>query len=356
MIPKEFSVRHPIDFRSDTVTKPTEPMRQAMSKAHVGDDVMRTDPTVIALEERTASMFAKEAALFVPSGTMANLLAILAHTVPGDEIITHDQSHVYYYEVGGYASIAGCSVRFVDDTNAPKPGIITADALAKAVRPEDIHYPNPKLLTLENTHNRAGGVVWPVDTLTETCDKAKSLGLKVHTDGARIWNASIAQGVDLATLAKGSDTVSACLSKGLGCPVGSLLIGDKTTIETARAKRKMLGGGMRQAGIIAAAGLYALDNHLDRLAEDHANAKALADDLAQLSMFDFDPTTVETNLIYAKLAQSALDTGNAFAWQSKLEAVGILCYAESETTLRFVTHLDLSTDQLKEAPSRISSL
>ncbi len=346
----------PIDMRSDTVTKPTDGMRDAMRRAAVGDDVMRTDPTVIELEERAAALFGKEAALFVPSGTMANLLAIMSQTSPGDELLTDSQSHIYYYEAGGYAAVAGCSIRFVDDHASAKIGVFDESALSRAIRPRDIHFPAPSLLTIENTHNRGGGVIWPMDTLVRTCQLAKSAGLKVHTDGARIWNASVASGVDLHTLVKDSDTVSACLSKGLGCPVGSLLMGDTQIIEIARGKRKMLGGGMRQAGMLAAAGLYALDHHLNRLAEDHQEAKAFARTLSELSIFDFDPAKIETNLVYAKLSAEAIEQGgDAFQWESKMGSVGVQCYAESASTLRFVMHLDLSESEIEEAATRIAS-
>lgn len=350
-------MKTPIDMRSDTVTRPTPTMRKAMAQADVGDDVMRTDPTVIDLEERTAAMFGKEASLFTPSGTMANLLAILAQTGPGDEILTHRESHIFYYEAGGYASVAGCSIKFVDDPNAPKRGIMSANALRDAIRPMDIHFPTPKLFTIENTHNRGGGVVWPLDILKDTCRFAKGAGLRVHTDGARIWNAAIALRVDLKELAVDTDTISACFSKGLGCPVGSVLVGDQKTIDLARHKRKMLGGGMRQAGILAAAALYALDHNLDRLALDHTHAKQLANDIAELPIFDFDPASVETNLVYAKLTQNALDDGgNAFVWEQRLNSVGVLCYAESTSTLRFVTHLDLDDAMIEEVSLRIKSI
>jgi threonine aldolase len=338
-----------IDLRSDTVTKPTPAMREAMASADVGDDVMRTDPTVIALEERCAELFGKQAALFTPSGTMANLLAILAQTRSGDEILSHKESHIFYYEAGGYAALAGCSIKFVDDPSESRKGIFSAEALKNAIRPPDIHFPTPTLCTIENTHNRGGGVVWSMDQLCEVHQAAKVAGLRVHTDGARIWNASIASGLSLKELASTTDTLSACLSKGLGCPVGSVLVGDQETIERARHKRKMLGGGMRQAGIIAAAGLHAIDHHLDRLQIDHDRAKKLAADLATLQLFDFDPSSVETNLVYAKLSSSAIEQrGDAFAWESLMKDIGILCYAESAGTMRFVTHLDLD-DQLLDA-------
>ena len=350
-------MNQPIDLRSDTVTRPTPEMRQAMANAEVGDDVMRTDPTVIALEERVADMFGKPAALFVPSGTMANLLAILAQASPGDEILTHSGGHIFYYEGGGYAAVAGCSIKFVDDSDSPKPGIMSAQALGNAIRPSDVHFATPKLFTIENTHNRGGGVVWPMDALAETCTFAKESGLRVHTDGARIWNAACAIGVDLQSLAAHTDTISACLSKGLGCPVGSLLIGDQETIDIARHKRKMLGGGMRQAGILAAAGLYALDHHLERLVEDHVRAKKMANDLAEMPKFDFDPAKVETNLVYAKLSARSIEAvGDAFVWQDKLEAVGVLSYAESVDTIRLVTHIDLDDAMIDEAIGRIGSL
>ncbi len=346
-----------IDLRSDTVTQPTLAMREAMASAEVGDDVMRTDPTVIALEEKAADLFGKQAGLFTPSGTMANLLAILAQTKPGDEILTHRESHVYYYEAGGYAALAGCSVRFVDDQPDVKRGIFTAAALRSAIRPSDIHFPNPSLCTIENTHNRGGGVTWTMDQLQAVREVADDHDLRVHCDGARIWNASIACGISLKDLASTSDTLSACLSKGLGCPVGSVLVGDRETIEHARHKRKMLGGGMRQAGVLAAAGLYAIENHFERLQEDHDRAKRLAHQLADLKIFDFDPESVETNLVYAKLSQSAMESfGDAFALETQLKDIGILCYAESAWTLRFVTHLDLDCVVLDEVAPRINTL
>ncbi len=346
-----------IDLRSDTVTQPTLGMREAMASAEVGDDVMRTDPTVIALEEKAADLFGKQAALFTPSGTMANLLAILAQTNPGDEIITQRESHIYYYEAGGYAALAGCSIRFVDDQDEQKRGVFSAQSLRTVVRLRDIHFPTPRLCTIENTHNRGGGVTWTLDQLRSVRQVADEFGLRVHCDGARIWNASIASGISLKDLASTSDTLSACLSKGLGCPVGSVLVGDRETIERARHKRKMLGGGMRQAGVLAAAGLYAIENHLERLQEDHDRAKRLARQLADLNIFDFDPDSVETNLVYAKLSQSAMESfGDAFSLETRLKDIGVLCYAESAGTLRFVTHLDLDNDALDEVTPRIKAL
>lgn len=354
---KEHILNTPIDLRSDTVTRPTEAMREAIANAKVGDDVMGADPSVNELESRTASMFGKEASLFVPSGTMANLLAVLAQTVAGDEILTHPENHVYYYETGGYAAIAGCSIRFVKEDETTRLGMTTPDGINRALRMADVHFPPTKLFTVENTHNRGGGIVWPMDLLRDTCKAARANGLRVHTDGARIWNASIASGVDLKDIASETDTISACLSKGLGCPVGSILVGDQDTIDRARMKRKMLGGGMRQAGVLAAAGMFALDHHFDRLAEDHLRAKELANSLASIELFDFDPASIETNLVYARLSTKAISTvGDAYEWQEQLESIGVLCYAESKGTIRFVTHLDIDDAMIHETVRRIKEI
>lgn len=347
-----------IDMRSDTVTRPTPEMRDAMARAAVGDDVAGDDPSVNELESRASALFGKEAALFVPSGTMGNLLGILAQTAPGDEILTHQENHIYYYEGGGYAAVAGCSVRFVDDQDAPKRGVMTPDGLDRALRGCDIHFPRSRLLSIENTHNRAGGLVWPEDMRRELCDAAHQRGLRVHLDGARLWNASVASGIPIHELVEGCDSVSVCLSKGLGCPVGSLLVSDRETIQIARRKRKMIGGGMRQAGVLAAAAIHALEHHhIDRLSEDHRRAKLLAEELTKLPIFDFDPELVETNLVYARLSREALEAqGDAFAWQDLLDERGVRCYAESRTTLRFVTHLDLSDELVTLVPERVAGV
>lgn len=347
-----------IDLRSDTVTRPTPQMREAMAAAEVGDDVAGDDPSVIELETRGAELFHKEAALFVPSGTMGNLLAILAQTRPGDEILTHAENHIYYYEGGGYAAIAGCSIRFVDEIGASKPGMLTPDALDRAMRGSDIHFPHSTLLTIENTHNRAGGLVWDEGDRVALCEHAHVKGLRVHLDGARLWNASVASGVPFHDLVEGCDSISVCLSKGLGCPVGSLLVSDRETIAIARHKRKLLGGGMRQSGILAAAAIHALDHHhIDRLSEDHRRASLLASEVAQLPIFEFDPQSVETNLVYAALSERAIELrGDAFVWQDLLDEIGIRCYAESRTTLRFVTHLDLDDELVAYVPDRLGAL
>ena len=346
-----------LDFRSDTVTKPTPEMRDAMARAEVGDDVMGEDPSVIALEERVAGLLGKASAMFVPSGTMSNLLAILAQTKPGDEILTHGESHIYYYEAGGYASVAGCGVKLLSSDSDCKPGTLSADAIRAGVRHSDVHFPVPTLLTLENTHNRGGGVIWPMEQFDRAVVCAKELGLRVHLDGARLWNAAIGSGKEIEELAKGCDTVSVCLSKGLGCPVGSVLVGDQETIQIARHKRKMLGGGMRQAGVIAAAGLYALDHHYERLIEDHRRASRFAGRLAEMDLFDFDPELVETNLIYAHLSAAAVEQGgDAFAWEQRCVDAGVMCYAESKGTIRFVTHLGIDDQMVDEACDRLASL
>lgn len=343
-----------IDFRSDTVTRPTAAMRDAMCRAEVGDDVMREDPAVNALEERSAQLFGKEAALFTPSGTMANLLAILSQTSPGDEILLHRESHIYYYEAGGYAAIAGCGVRLLHDAAAPKPGLITPSGLEAEIRPKDDHFPTPKLVTLENTHNRGGGVVWPLDLLGATAQVAKRRGLHVHLDGSRIWNASIALDVPLAELARPVDTISGCFSKGLGCPVGSILAGPRDVIDRARHRRKMLGGGMRQAGVLAAAALYALDHHLALLADDHRRARTLANGIAGCAPFELDPASVETNLVYIPINAESMHAGrDAVYWEARFVEAGLLCYAEGNDRVRLVTHLDLNDENIAEAIDRI---
>ena len=268
-MPKETSQL--IDLRSDTVTKPTPAMREAMARAEVGDDVFGDDPTVKALESRTAELLGKEAALFVPSGTMANQLAIRSHTEPGDEILVEANAHIYYYEGGAPAAMSGVMCRCINGQR----GIFTGADVEASLRPADQHFPRTRLVCLENTHNRGGGKIWSIGQVQEVAAGVRKHGLQLHLDGARLWNASVAAGIPERDYATYFDTISVCFSKGLGAPVGSALVGPKAFIERARRFRKMFGGGMRQAGIIAAGALFALDNHRARLAEDHANAKAL---------------------------------------------------------------------------------
>jgi threonine aldolase len=286
----------PIDLRSDTITVPTPAMRQAMASAEVGDDVFGDDPTVLKLEARVAELLGKEASLFTVSGTMANQLALRSHTESGDEILVDANAHIYYYETGGPAALAGVMCRCLPGVR----GIFTAADVEAALRPADQHFPPTKLVCIENTHNRGGGSIWPLETLREVAEVSRRHGLRMHLDGARLWNASIATGIAERDYAAHFDSVSVCFSKGLGAPVGSALCGSREFIQRARRFRKMFGGGMRQAGIIAAGALHALEHHRARLAEDHTNARTLADGLSLLPGIELDPASVQTNLVFRR--------------------------------------------------------
>ena len=337
-MPKETSQL--IDLRSDTVTKPTPAMREAMARAEVGDDVFGDDPTVKALESRTAELLGKEAALFVPSGTMANQLAIRSHTEPGDEILVEANAHIYYYEGGAPAALSGVMCRCINGQR----GIFTGADVEASLRPADQHFPRTRLVCLENTHNRGGGKIWSIGQVQEVAAAARKHGLQLHLDGARLWNASVAAGVPERDYAAYFDTISVCFSKGLGAPVGSALAGPKVLIDRARRFRKMFGGGMRQAGIIAAGALFALDNHRARLAEDHANAKALASGLAAVSGLEATPAEVETNMVRFRVrsmpAQQLVD---------RLLAQGVLVLAVGPDTIRAVTSLMVSAEDIRTA-------
>ena len=296
-----------IDLRSDTVTKPTPAMRQAMAEAEVGDDVFGEDPTVNALQEKVAELLGKEKALFVPSGTMANQLAIKAQTQPGDEVILEATSHPFNFEGGAGAVLSGVQFNCLQGHR----GILEASQVEEAIRPLDHHFPVSRLVCLENTHNRGGGSIYPLKNIIEISQLAKAKGLLVHLDGARLWNASVATGIKPREYAHWADSVSVCLSKGLGAPVGSLVAGSTAFIERVHRFRKMFGGGMRQAGILAAAGIYALDHHLDRLAEDHANAKRLAQGLSELKGVSIDPDQVETNIVIFDVTPSGMTASQA---------------------------------------------
>lgn len=337
-----------IDLRSDTVTRPTDAMREAMANAQVGDDVQEGDPTVRQLEARVADLLGKEAAIFVPSGTMANLLAIKTQTQPGDEIVTHEQSHIYHWETGGYAAVAGCSIRLVPGER----GQFTPQTLRRNIRFEDQHCPPTRMVAIENTHNKGGGHVWDVEAIDAIADEAKALNLRFHVDGARLWNAHVATGQPLARLVRDANSVSVCFSKGLGAPVGSALAADARTIALARRWRKLLGGAMRQSGIIAAAALHALDHHVDRLADDHAHAELLADAIAESPGLTLDPSDARTNIVFARVApDESLETQQKLADElcSLLasESVGVL--SEGDGRVRAVFHLGISTDQAKQA-------
>lgn len=331
-----------IDLRSDTVTRPTPAMRQAMVEAEVGDDVFGEDPTVNLLQEKVANLLGKEAALFVPSGTMANQLSIKAHTQPGDEVIIESSSHPYNFEGGAGAALSGVQFQCVKGVR----GILEAAQIEEAIRPEDHHFPVTKLVCLENTHNRGGGTIYPLEKMAEVYRLAQSKGLLVHLDGARLWNASVATGNKPREYAQWADSVSVCLSKGLGAPIGSVVAGTKPFIDRIHRFRKMFGGGMRQVGMIAAAGIYALEHHLDRIKEDHQNAKRLAVGLKELKGISIEPKHVETNIVIFDIADTGM-TGSQVAEAIKKER--ILIHAFGKTQIRLVTHLDVSNDDIEEA-------
>lgn len=339
------NISHPIDLRSDTITKPTPPMREAMARAEVGDDVFGDDPTVAELERETAALLGKEAALFVPSGTMANQIAVRSHTEPGDELIIEGQSHIYYYEGGGPAALSGVMCRCVNG----RRGIFTAEELEAALRPVDQHFPRTRLVCLENTHNRGGGKIWAMAELESIAQTARKHGLAMHLDGARLWNASVASGIAERDYAALFDSVSVCFSKGLGAPIGSALAGTKAFIDRSKRFRKMFGGGMRQAGIIAAGALYAMRHQRERLAEDHANAKRLAEGLSHVPGLEVTPAEVETNMVRFRVLSTP-----APEFAAKLRERGVLVLPLDPTTIRAVTNLMVTTEDMRNAIRIIS--
>ncbi len=332
----------PVDLRSDTVTRPTPDMRRAMAEAEVGDDVMNEDPTVLRLQERTAELLGKEAALFVPSGTMANQIAIGLHARPGDELICEPTAHVYLWEGGGIARLWGVTTRTIE----PMSGLLGLADLTGKVRPDDAHYAHTRLVCLENTHNRGGGKVHPITTIAEISGWARAHGLAMHLDGARLMNAVVASGIPAAEWARYFDTVSICFSKGLGAPVGSALVGSSDAIHEAHRLRKVLGGGMRQAGIIAAGALHALDHHVDRLAEDHEYARTLAEAVEETPGLSLESGPVETNLVWITVDPSL---GTAKEVAARLKEAGVLVSALGAQVIRACTHLDVSKDQALRA-------
>jgi threonine aldolase len=338
-----------IDLRSDTVTHPTPEMRQAMFEAEVGDDVYREDPTVNRLEMMAARIMGKEAALFTTSGTQSNLIAVLTHTHHGDEVIVGDEAHILWYEVGGAATLGGVILRTVPNDSC---GRLNLDDIDRAIRSKDIHYPETTLLCLENTHNRCGGAVLTTDYTDEVCNLAHTRGLKVHLDGARIFNGAIALGVPACALAQNSDSVSLCLSKGLSAPVGSLLCGSKDFVERARKFRKMLGGGMRQAGIIAAAGIVALETMIDRLAEDHSNARRLAQGLAGIKGIRLAQDEIPTNIVMFHLSPEL----SVVEFIEGLERAGVKVGLRDGRPFRAVTHRMVSSSDIDEALIRIEAV
>jgi threonine aldolase len=328
-----------IDLRSDTVTMPTPDMRRAMTTAPLGDDVFGDDPMVNQLEEVSATRLGKKAAVFVPSGTMGNLVGVAVSARLGEEMIADADSHVFLYEGAGAASIAGVQVRPV----MTEAGVMTPAQIEAAIRPrDDVHQPLTAAISFEDTHNVHGGVVWPLADLRVASDAARAHGLRVHLDGARIFNASVASGVDVADIAACADTVTFCISKGLACPAGSVFCGDAESVEQARRWRKRLGGAMRQAGVLAATGLIALDTMVDRLAEDHSNARTLAEGLAELPGVRCDLSRVQTNLVYFDLDRM---TGAAF--EDECRKRGLLGGATGSHTVRFVTHYGITADDIQ---------
>ncbi len=335
-----------IDLRSDTVTQPTPAMRRAMAEAPVGDDVYGEDPTVNRLQEVAAALLGKEAALFLPSGTQANQVAVLSHAGRGEEVIVEADSHVFYYEAAGIAALAACQARTVPG----RRGAMDLDRVEDAIRADNIHFPRTALICVENTHNRAGGTVLPQEHLAELAGLARRYGVPVHMDGARVFNAAVALGRPVADIVAPVDSVMFCLSKGLAAPVGAVLAGPAAFIERARRHRKLLGGGMRQAGILAAAGLVALDTMVDRLAEDHANARVLAEGLASVDGVRVDLETVQTNMVLFEVVDPAWDAAGLVA---ALAGAGVLCSAFGPRQVRLVTHCDVSGQAVQAALDRI---
>ncbi len=338
-----------IDLRSDTVTKPTPEMRAAMAEAAVGDDVYAEDPTVNRLQERAAEIFAREASLFVPSGSMGNLIAIMTWTHHGSEVICEQRGHINQYEMASMSAIAGCLPRTVHSPN----GILSWQMIEPLIRPKTYYYSQTALVSLENTHNMAGGTVLPTATADEICNKAHEAGLHVHLDGARIFNAAVALKKSVAEITKQFDSIMFCLSKGLAAPVGSMLIGSKDFIERARIYRKMLGGGMRQAGVLAAAGLIAIEKSPARLHEDHANARFLAEHLAKIPGVKVDLATVQTNIVMfdvSGMKQTAADV------VAELGKRGVLCGPTDKYSIRMVTHCDVDRAAIESAIAVLKGL
>jgi len=332
-----------IDLRSDTVTQPTEGMREAMAKAVLGDDVLGDDPTVIELQEKVAKILGKETALYVPSGTMSNIVATRTHTSPGDEIVTEAHSNIYQYEGGAFAALSGCSVALVHAKN----GLMTPEEVSDSIRKAEgslSHYPNGSLVCVENTSQGGGGTVYSKNTVDEICKIARERDCKLHMDGARLFNAAVASGTDPARIVRDFDTVSICLSKGLGAPVGSVLVGSKADLAEAHRWRKMFGGGMRQAGVIASAGIYALENNIERLSEDHKRARRLAEALNEMPAFTIDLDTVQSNIVFI-----GTDKGKTQEVISALSEQGVEILDIDDSTVRAVFHLHITDEDLEKA-------
>ncbi len=331
-----------IDLRSDTVTRPSVEMRRAIAGAEVGDDVLGDDPTVNRLQKVVAEMFDKEASLYVPSGTMGNQVALKTISQPGWELICERECHIVNYETGGPAVHSSLMINMI----TTERGVFTAEQVEKLVRPANIHAPITKIVEIENTHNRQAGTIFPLGEIKRIRQVADRHRLYMHLDGARIWNANVATGIALADWAAPFDTASVCLSKGLGAPVGSMILGTRDFIDKARRTRKLFGGGMRQAGILAAAGLYALEHNLPRLAEDHEKARVLAEGINRIEGFRVDLSRVETNIVIFEVADTGRDSNYI---SEKLKEKGIGSIPFGGTKIRMVTHLDVSMAQVKKA-------
>jgi threonine aldolase len=337
-----------IDLRSDTVTQPSAAMREAMASAEVGDDVFGEDPTVNRLQDFVADRLGHESALFVPSGTMANQICLRVHTAPGDEVILDAGGHSFNYESGATAALGGVQIKPIH-TDA---GVFTAEQLDAAVRPLAYYMPRTRLVMVENTHNAGGGTVWPLEQMRAVTSRARAHGLAVHLDGARLFNAEVASGVPARVYAACADTVSVCLSKGLGAPVGSVIAGNRDLLTEAHRLRKMFGGGMRQVGVLAAAGLYAVENNIERLGDDHANARRLAEGLAAVDGLAVELERVHTNMVFFDVTREDIDAATLV---ERMRERGVLAVNLSPRSVRLVTHLDVSAVQMEQACERIAA-
>ena len=338
-----------IDLRSDTVTKPSAEMRRAMAEAEVGDDVFIEDPTINKLQERAAEIFGRQAALFVPSGSMGNLTCILAQTQQGQEVICEESGHVYNYEMASMSAIGGVLPRLVPGED----GILSWQAISKAIRPKIYYRSQTALIALENTHNMAGGTVYPTKLSEEICERAHDAGILVHLDGARIFNAATYLGEDVADMTKKFDSIQFCLSKGLGAPVGSMIVGSREFIERSRSIRKMLGGGMRQAGVLAAAGLIALEKGSKRLQVDHDHAKLLATGLAAIPGITLNPAKVQTNIVIFNLKTSGWSSSDFLQTLAKRD---VLAVPVDNERVRMVTHLDVDRNDVEKAAATVQEV
>lgn len=338
-----------IDLRSDTVTHPSPEMRVAINSAKVGDDVFGDDPTVNKLQETVASLFGREAGLYVPSGSMGNLVSLKTHTVAGDEIMCEESCHVLNYEAGSFAAVCG----LVAHTFRGKHGVFTCAEIEPYIKKESLHTPATRVIAIENTHNHAGGTVFPLDEIKKIRELALENNIRMHLDGARIWNAHVATGIAFSEYAKYFDSISCCFSKGLGAPIGSMIVGDTEFIERARRFRKMFGGAMRQVGIIASAALYAVENNIPRLAEDHKNASDLAQELAQIDGLEIDLESIQTNIVIMDIASSGKTVPDVLA---ALKSEHVLAVQFGATKIRCVTHLDVNSADIQIAISKFKQV